>query len=211
VGELELVGFRRAVAGLYRRVQEESGADPEAAWLRWRGERDDLFAGHPQSPVPEAGRARFAGMAFYPYDHRWRSEVEVEPLGAEGRSEVPHSGGPASDWRPAGRVPLLGPAGGGTLTLLWLTSYGGGLFLPFRDTTNGVTTYGGGRYLLDTVKGADLGSPSASSSRLIVDANYAYHPSCAHDPRWSCPLAPPENRLDVAVEAGELLPDHGSS
>jgi hypothetical protein len=206
VDALELTEFRRAVAALYRHAREESVADPEGAWLRWRGERDDLFARHPQSPVPEALRRSFGGMAFHPYDHRWRLEVGVEPFDDTSAVEVPHSGGRASEWRPIGRVPFVGPAGGGVLTLLWLTTYGGGVFLPFRDATNGSTTYGGGRYLLDTVKGADLGSPRGEGPRLVVDANYAYHPSCAHDARWSCPLAPPENRLDLAVEAGELLP-----
>jgi uncharacterized protein (DUF1684 family) len=91
---------------------------------------------------------------------------------------------------------------GGTLDVHWLDVYGGGLFLPFGDTTNGHFTYGGGRYLLDTIKGADLGG---DGDRLWLDFNFAYHPSCAYDPRWSCPLAPPGNRLPVAVEAGERL------
>ena len=211
VEALELVGFRRAVAALYQRAREQAADDPEGAWLRWRGERDDLFARHPQSPVPPASRGGFTGMAFHPYDHRWRLEVAVEPLAGDGPLEVPHSGGPASEWRPVGRVHVSGPEGGGMLTLLWLTTYGGGVFLPFRDASNGSTTYGGGRYLLDTVKGADLGSPPGREELLVVDANYAYHPSCAHDARWSCPLAPPENRLEVTVEAGELLPAHGST
>ena len=63
-------------------------------------------------------------------------------------------------------------------------------------------TYGGGRYLYDTIKGADLGVDETS---IVLDFNYAYHPSCAYDERWSCPLAPAENRLDFAVEAGERL------
>ena len=96
------------------------------------------------------------------------------------------------------------PAGERSLTIYWMAGYAGGLFLPFRDTTNGTTTYGAGRYLLDAAKSADLGG-SADRGTLILDFNFAYHPSCAFDPRWSCPLAPPENRLDVAVEAGERL------
>ena len=67
----------------------------------------------------------------------------------------------------------------------------------------GRETYGGGRYLLDTVKGADLGF---DGPRLVLDFNYAYHPSCAWDSRWSCPLAPPSNWLTEPVRAGELLP-----
>ena len=90
------------------------------------------------------------------------------------------------------------------LPLLWLDAYGGGLFLPFRDATNGGETYGGGRYLLDQVKGADLGA--SADGRLILDFNYAYHPSCAHDPQWTCPLAPAGSVLHLPVRAGELAP-----
>ena len=89
------------------------------------------------------------------------------------------------------------------LTAYWLQEYGGGVFLPFRDATAGSGTYGGGRYLLDTAKGADLGS---SGDRVVLDFNFAYHPSCVHDPRWSCPLAPTDNALTMTVNAGERLP-----
>ncbi len=206
---LELLDYRRRVAALYAEAREGAGEDPEGAWLRWRSGRDELLATHPQSPVPPRARASFDGMAFHPYDHRWRTEVEVEP--PEGSAAtVAHSGSGGSDWVAVGRLRPGGAWGDGQLTLLWLASYGGGIFLPFGDATNGGSTYGGGRYLLDTVKGADLGPAAGPGRRLVLDANYAYHPSCAHDPRWSCPLAPPGNRLAVAVEAGELLPAHGS-
>jgi uncharacterized protein (DUF1684 family) len=76
------------------------------------------------------------------------------------------------------------------------------VFLPFRDATSGTTSYGGGRYLWDSVKGADLGS---ADEELVLDFNYAYHPSCVYDPRWSCPLAPRDNWLGIPVEAGERL------
>lgn len=111
-----------------------------------------------------------------------------QPLGFErvGRLEVPFEGRPRR------------------LTLFWLPEYSGGFFLPFRDGTNGHETYGGGRYLLDTAKGADLGG-DPSRSTIVVDFNFAYQPSCAFDPRWSCPLAPPENRLDIEVRAGERI------
>jgi len=89
------------------------------------------------------------------------------------------------------------------LELYWLDAYGGGIFLPFGDETNGHETYGAGRYLLDTVKGADLGG---QGDRLVLDFNFAFNPSCAYDETWACPLSPPPNRLPVRVEAGELLP-----
>ena len=84
-----------------------------------------------------------------------------------------------------------------------LTSYGGGIFVPFRDGTAGTSTYGAGRYLIDTIKGADLGG---DASGLVVDFNFAYNPSCAYDSAWVCPLAPPGNRLAAPVRGGELYP-----
>ena len=85
----------------------------------------------------------------------------------------------------------------------WLGSYGNGIFVPLRDATAGTTTYGAGRYLLDTVKGADLGR---EGDAWVVDLNFSYNPSCAYDPDWACPLAPAGNRLEAAVPVGELTP-----
>ena len=90
-----------------------------------------------------------------------------------------------------------------SLAVFWLTAYGGGVFVPFRDATAGATTYGAGRYLLDTVKGADLGA--GPHGVLVLDFNYAYNPSCSYDPRWSCPLAPLESRIEIPIEAGERV------
>ena len=90
------------------------------------------------------------------------------------------------------------------LAVYWLADYAGGIFIPFRDATSGDESYGAGRYLWDSAKGADLGS---EADLLTLDFNYAYHPSCVQDPRWSCPLAPQENWLPVPVRAGERLPE----
>jgi uncharacterized protein len=89
------------------------------------------------------------------------------------------------------------------LELHWNEGYGGGILLAVADMTSGRETYSAGRYVLDTVKGADLGNDGA---RLVVDFNFAYNPSCAFDPSWSCPLAPPANRLPLRLEVGERVP-----
>lgn len=89
-----------------------------------------------------------------------------------------------------------------SLDLYLLAGYAGGMFVPFADATSGEETYGAGRYLLDTIKGADLGQ---QAGRLVMDFNFAYQPSCSYDPRWSCPLAPTANRLEPAIPAGERL------
>jgi uncharacterized protein len=92
-----------------------------------------------------------------------------------------------------------------SLSIYWLEVYGGGLFLPFRDMTSPAESYGGGRYLFDTIKGSNfLPVPGESGwKRIMLDFNYAYNPSCAYNDRWICPLAPVENRLAVPIRAGE--------
>ncbi len=114
---------------------------------------------------------------------------------------LPHSGDGGTEASAFGKV-VLPLDGSPELNLYWLDDYGGGVLLPFRDATSGAETYGGGRYLLDTAKGADLG---ATGDRIVLDFNFSYHPSCVHDVRWSCPLAPPENRVAVPIRGGERL------
>lgn len=106
---------------------------------------------------------------------------------------------------PFRRLGTLTLPGLGRLALWKLASYGGGLFLPLRDGTAGRPggTYGGGRYVLDTVKGAHLGEGRTPGS-LVVDLNFAYNPSCAYDEAWACPLPGPDNRLTDDVPVGEL-------
>jgi uncharacterized protein (DUF1684 family) len=115
--------------------------------------------------------------------------------------ELPTAPGELTRIRQIGWV-ALPDTGGERLALWWLEQYGGGLFLPFRDATAGSATYGAGRYLLDTAKGADLG---VEGDLLVLDFNFSYHPSCRYDPAWQCPLAPPQNVVSVAIEAGERL------
>jgi hypothetical protein len=196
---LDLWDYRRRVADMYRRAREE--ADPAAAWQVWREERERLFRTHPQTPFDASVRDRLGPIPFFPYRPEWRFEADLAEAD-EGAQSLGHSGEGSTSFRRVGRVELATPGGTAVLTLYWLDTYGGGIFLPFRDATNGSATYGGGRYLLDTAKGADLGH---SGTCLVLDFNFAYHPSCTYDPRWSCPLAPRENRLTIPIEAGEQL------
>jgi len=202
---LELADWRRRVAALYAEVRDVGAGDPARAWGHWRSVREALYREHPQSPVPAAERAAFRAR-HWPYDPRLRFEVVVQARerSREPAPALPMSVGEALDFAQIGRVVIPFPAGRRALDLFWMAGYAGGLFLPFRDTTNGRETYGAGRYLLDAAKGADLGA-GATPDALILDFNFAFQPSCAFDPRWSCPLAPPENRLDICVEAGERI------
>ncbi|GAC1342643.1 MAG: DUF1684 domain-containing protein [Acetobacteraceae bacterium] len=199
---MELWDWRRQVAALYVAVRDEP--DPATAWRLWRARRDQLFQTHPQSPLEPAPRDAFAGLPFFDYDPALRVLVQLTPI--EGAAEERFPAGSDGDlvMRPFARTQGLAPAVGGELTLYWLLGYCGGVFLPFADATSGRETYGAGRYLLDTIKSADLGT--APDGRTILDFNFAYNPSCAYSPRWTCPLAPRANRLPVPVRAGEQTP-----
>jgi uncharacterized protein (DUF1684 family) len=189
---LELLDWRRRVAAIYRDVRDAT--DPAAAHARWVAARAELFATHPQSAD------RDAQLSYAPYDERWRFEVPLLPA-PQRRIEILTATDGVVPFERIGKVEL---AGVGSLDVWWLASYGGGVWLPIRDSSP--KTYGGGRYVLDTVKGADLGS---FGDAIVVDLNFAYNPSCAYDEAWACPLAPPGNVVEVPVDAGELLPRQG--
>jgi uncharacterized protein len=195
--ELELLDWKRQVFAAYAEVRASD--DHEGAWREWRHARDRLFREHPQSPLPAEERAAFGGLAYFDYDPALRVHGKVTP-GDDTVREVAASGGDVVRFRRFGSVRFELEGSPHELAVFWLDAYGGGVFLPFTDGTSGSDTYGGGRYVLDTVKGADLGE---EDGWLVLDFNFAYNPSCAYDPRWVCPLSPPENRLPVAVRAGE--------
>jgi uncharacterized protein (DUF1684 family) len=197
---LTLLDWRRRVAALYAAAR--SARDPESGWRTWRDGRDELFADHPDSPLDASARASFRGLPFAAYDPALRFEATLETAGAQ-RLELPTADDGVV---PLDRIGTVALGDLGRVDVWWLGGYGGGVFLPLRDGSAGTTTYGGGRYLLDTVKGADLGS---HGDRVVVDLNFAYHPSCTYDPRWSCPLAPEGDRIAAPVAAGEQLPPGG--
>jgi uncharacterized protein (DUF1684 family) len=196
----DLLDWKRRVFDLYGEIR--TSPDARAAWDRWRDVRAELFRSHPQSPIEPPQRRAFSGPVYFDHDPAYRVLAEVEPAEPE-RYEIASSGdGTFSFTRFAvARFDLLGEPQ--ALECYWLAGYGSGLFVSFRDATSGRETYGAGRYLLDTVKGADLGM---QDGRLILDLNFAYNPSCAYDPRWVCPLSTPANRLAVPVRAGEKTP-----
>lgn len=195
-GSLSLLDWRRRVGALYAAIRAEG--DPRAAHALWCTTRAELLATHPQSPVPEAERAGYAGPPVAPYDPAVRFEVELDADCGAAHLDVPTGTDGVVPFDRVGRLHLPGV---GDLDAWWLGSYGGGLFVPIRDGLAGKQTYGGGRYVLDTVKGADLGG---TGGRLVIDLNFAYNPSCAYDPAWACPLAQPGNVVRAPVYAGEL-------
>ena len=198
-GRLALWDWRRRVAQLYAEVRAER--DPAAAWWRWRETRDRLFREHPQSPLEPQERARFRGLVYGDYDPRLRFAVVLHPMAEPVTARFDAGGDGVLRLTSFARTEGLGPPLGSELLLFWIEGYAGSVFLPFTDASTGKASYGAGRYLLDTMKGADLGSDP--QGRCILDFNFAYNPSCAYSPRWACPLAPAENTLPATIEAGE--------
>jgi uncharacterized protein (DUF1684 family) len=195
----DIVDWRRRVFSLYADVR--GVADPADGHALWRATRDELLATHPASPLLPEVRDGFRGLPVPAYDPAWRFEVEVRD--AEPATIDVASG--TDGHVPFERLGLVEVPGVGSIDVWRLASYGGGLFVPVKDASAGKPggTYGGGRYVLDTVKGADLGDGGRHGS-LVLDLNFAYNPSCAYDPAWACPLAQPGNIVPVEIPVGEL-------
>jgi len=197
----DVLDWRRRVTAIYRVVRETS--EPAEAHAYWVSARDELLRTHPASPVPEAARAAYPGADVAPYDPAFRFVVAVNVDVPPETREVPTGTDGVVPFHRSGRVTLPDL---GELDLWWLGSYGGGMFLPVRDSDP--STYGGGRYLLDTTKGADLGG---DADALVVDLNFAYQPSCAYDEEWACPLPGAGNTLAEPVPVGELAAGPGGA
>jgi uncharacterized protein len=192
----ELLDWKRQVFALYARIR--SNPEPADAWADWRRTRGELFRHHPQSPVPSEERENVE-LPYFDYAPEGRVLAELA-LAEQAHYEIATSGEGTYGFARVATARFEMGAVERELELYWLDGYGGGLFIPFRDGTAGTETYGAGRYLFDTIKGADLGM---QEGRIVFDFNFAFNPSCAYDPLWVCPLAPPPNRLDIAIPAGE--------
>jgi uncharacterized protein (DUF1684 family) len=193
---LEVADWRRRVFAIYAQVR--GATDMLAAHDLWRRGRDELFATHPSTPLLVQDRGAFTGLPVTAYDPDWRFEVELTAV--EGRHMDVETG--TDGLVPFDLVGVADVPGVGSLDVWKLGSYGGGIFVPVKDALSRQKggTYGGGRYLIDTIKGADLGSTPTS---IVLDFNFAYNPSCAYDPEWACPLAQAGNTVPVEIPVGE--------
>jgi uncharacterized protein len=183
----------------------ESTASDVAAW---RAAKDEMFKsdadrdgdGQPDSPLLPEDRAKFTGLPYYPIDPAYQMPAVLK----ENRAprliiELPTS---STELRKMQRVGTLTfTVKGATLTLTAFADEGANpitrLFVPFGDLTSGTETYKGGRYIeLDRT----------STTIYDLDFNRAYHPFCVFNAAYVCPVPPQENRLPVAIQAGERLP-----
>ncbi len=190
--------WRRRIASLYASVRAEpSAADGHAQWRRGR---DELMRSHPESPLLPRDEMRVGGVPYWSYDPDLRFELQLQPA-APSALMLRTGGTDTTQLRRVGMVRIPSPVDA-SLDVWWMEQYAGGLFVPVRDGTAGTESYGGGRYLLDTAKGADLGG---AGGRLVLDFNFLYHPSCRYNADWQCPLAPAGNTIAAPVRAGERL------
>ena len=199
----DLWDYRSRVNELYRPLRQVSIQDCDDAAERcrqFREARDRLFLTHSQSALDAAQKRIFRGLDYFDHDPALRFVLPIESDVQPAVLEFQLSEDGVVRAQRFGRVHFAIDGQACALSLFWLLGYGGGVFLPFRDASAGAETYGGGRYLLDTIKHADLGH---IGDRVVIDFNYAYNPSCAYNTRWVCPPSPPENQLSVSIRAGE--------
>ena len=203
---LALYDYRCQVAAMYRTRAQAllDGVEPPVVWQQFRQAREQLFATHPQSALNAEQQRTFQGLPYFPYNPALCVIAEVDTNIKPTTQEVLVNAHETMHMTTVGRLHFMVEGQPVTLSFYWLDIYGGGLFLPFRDATCPGESYGGGRYLFDTIKGSDFVSVPDRSGRIVLDFNYAYNPSCAYNDRWLCPLAPIENRLSVPIRAGEM-------
>ncbi|MCP4420573.1 MAG: DUF1684 domain-containing protein [Chloroflexi bacterium] len=193
-----LAHWRQTTAEMYTAVRQAN--EPKAAWQQFVAARNQLFKTHPQSPLTAVQRNNFDQLSYFSYDPAFRVAGSVQDVAQSTEQTIELAADGDFRFRRIAAVQFEVKGVAAQLSLFWIQGYGGGLFLPFKDISNNKDTFGGGRYLFDTIKGADLGF---GSQEIILDFNFAYNPSCAYDSHWVCPLSPPENRLSMVIAAGE--------
>lgn len=176
------------VAGLDRTFALGPEEDAVRCVVLRRGERRGVRT---YDPRQAAVRAAGAGVGWFGVAPGWLVPARFEPAGPDERVAIVNVLGDAVELPAAGRLRF--EHAGATHGLL-ATWSGERLFVNFRDATNGITTYGAGRFLMIEAPKEDL---------AMVDFHRAHHPPCAHTPYATCPLPPLENRLPFPVVAGE--------
>lgn len=160
---------------------------------RFRQEKDRFFRMHPQSPLTHEQRHRFQGLKYFDENSALDLVVDVEEFPTKETIEMQTSTGDVQHYQRFGRFKFNVDDEEAELTIY---SSEQGFFLPFVDALAGKETYGAGRYLEPEPEGG---------KKFHVDFNIAYNPYCAYNDMYSCPLPPWENRLKVAIRAGEKL------
>lgn len=170
---------------------------------QYRGEKDDYFAEHPQSPVPQDEREGFDGLAYFEPDPGYRVAADVELVDEADTITMETTADTEVEYERVARLRFeLNGEEHSLVAYQQAEGQGASLFVPFRDKTTGQQTYGAGRYMEFDIDGA-----IEDVETVTLDFNLAYHPFCAYNEAFACPLPPQENWLETVVEAGERLPN----
>lgn len=174
-----------------------------------RQNKDRFFKSHPQSPLTPEQRALFQGLRYFDYNPALRLDLKPEPLADKANVKIQTTTGETRYYVRWGTVTFSVDDVTATLTL-FLTPGSDEFFIPFTDATSGTDSYSAGRY---------LETQRLPNGHITLDFNDAYSPYCAYnEPQalvagldreaqvWSCPIPPKENRLTVAIRAGEMKP-----
>jgi uncharacterized protein (DUF1684 family) len=159
-----------------------------------RREKDQFFKASPHSPLSQEQQDAFTGLNYYPPNPDLDLTVKVQRLEGDNEIVIETTTGDTRRYRRYGSFEFTVE---GQTVQLTIYEAPHGFFLPFVDANAGSETYPAGRYL----EPDDLGG-----NEFQVDFNQAYNPFCAFGAGWSCPVTPPENRLPVAIRAGEKNP-----
>ena len=165
----------------------------------FRKERDNFFKSHPRSPLKESDRLNFHQLSYYPIDLRYRFQGKIELYSIDIRAPRYYvtfltNKGTQKRYVRYGQFRLKWNGKEYTLQI-FKSILSDMLFIPFKDKTNGKETYSSGRYV-----DAEVLIPGYETT---IDFNEAYNPSCAYNERFTCPIPPEENTLDMEVHAGE--------
>ena len=167
----------------------------DAVWLlQQRKAKDEFFKLDDMSPLTPEQRAAFDGLAYYDPNPDLDLEVTVTPFAEQKDVQIQTTTGETRWYRRYSEFTFSVDGQPARLTIYRAPH---GFFLPFADANAGGETYGAGRY---------LEPEQGPSSTFYVDFNLAYNPYCAYSPDWTCPITPAENRLKVAIRAGEKAP-----
>ena len=167
---------------------------------RHRAEKDEILATHRQSPIPPEQRDSFDGLAYFDPDESYRVEATGTVHDDPDIVEMDTSEGRVVRYRE--ELSFEATVDGEAVTFHgYRQEADDEIFVPFRDKTTGQQTYEGGRYMELTPE-----EKLEDGDTVTVDFNLAYAPFCAFSDTFDCPLAPEENWLDVAIEAGERNP-----
>lgn len=181
-------------------LEDDKDGDPtvlEIGTVRFHVICRDQRLGVRVRDIAAPAREAFTGIAHYAIDPAWRMEARFEPAAPDATIEITDVTG--AQFRDPTPGSVVFERDGQTWRIVALPGDDddGTLFLVFADATSGTDTYAGGRFLYT--------EPVAADGSVVADFNVAYNPPCVFSPYATCPLPPPENRLPIRIEAGELL------